>query len=1093
MSSITTEKKPAQGDIVRIRTRTYLVEAARQTLDGLVVSGSCLDDDAQGQSLEVIWELELNTEILSDDLWKTVGQRGFDRPRYFSAYLNALKWNCVTATNPRLFQSPFRAGIRIDAYQLEPLQKALQLPRVNMFIADDVGLGKTIEAGLIASELLLRRRVQDIVVACPPSMLSQWKDELESRFGLTFEVLDRAYIEKVRQERGYGVNPWTTFPRFLVSQRLLIDENYAAPMRDWLDNLRPGSLLILDEAHHAAPSSGAKYAIDTRITRAIRDLAPRFEHRLFLSATPHNGHSNSFSALLEILDSNRFSRGIPVLKGHLNHVMVRRLKDDIRELVGGFPKREVVQLDIDGLPDSAPELRLSRLLDEYRNVRQRRVEGETKKKQATAALLITGLQNRLLSSIEAFYRTLKKHKQTMERYWEKETSGDGSSNGKPPAEVASARQIKLLTQSPDRDTDTSQLSEAELGEMEDAQVEAATTASMGNSSVADIQREKDLLEEMEGIAEQARGKPDAKVRRLIQWIRDNMCAGVHEPGQRSSDTDGKWSDQRLLIFTEWEDSKRYLVNCLKSAVTGTDLAEQRIQIFHGPTPPDKREQIKRDFNAHPDKHPVRILVATDAAREGLNLQAHCYQLFHFDVPWNPSRLEQRNGRIDRKLQPAPEVFCHYFVYLQRPEDIVLTALVRKTKTIRQELGSLSAVLESRLEDSLKFGIKHDQAKALAEEIEGAAVDEDKRQANEEELEVTRTRQDQLAKDITQLERRVEDARKWIGLDNDSLRDALSCSLEMLGSTPLSIAATPDGEPARFEFPNLELRQGGDPTWVTTIDTLRAPPEEGVKEYQWRKDAKVRPVVFEPPETIDDDVVQLHLHHRVVQRLLGRFLSQGFVNHDLSRACLAQSEDSIPRVVLLGRLSLYGPGASRLHEEILSVTARWIEPARRTGSLTPYAREAETKTLELLSSSLRPGKQQEVQESVQQQFLDSISLDIEQLMPQLRQRGLDSQADAVKLLTARGQAEAESMRQVLENQKQRIQTELDKPEDRQLVLFKNKEEQRQYKSNRDYWKRWIANVEDDLEREPARILEFYKVQTYRIEPLGIVYLYPAGGN
>ena len=219
-----------------------------------------------------------------------VAERGFDPPRLFSAYLHTLRWNCVTATDPKLFQSPFRAGIKIDAYQLEPLRKALLLPRVNLFIADDVGLGKTIEAGLIARELLLRKKVQDIVVACLPSMLLQWKNELEIRFGLMFKVLDKEYFTSVRQERGFGVNPWTTHSMFLVSHRLLIDETYASLLRDWLGDMRPGSLLILDEAHHAAPSSGTRYAIDSKITRAARDIAPRFEHRFFLSATPHNGH-----------------------------------------------------------------------------------------------------------------------------------------------------------------------------------------------------------------------------------------------------------------------------------------------------------------------------------------------------------------------------------------------------------------------------------------------------------------------------------------------------------------------------------------------------------------------------------------------------------------------------------------------------------------------------------------------------------------------------------------------------------------------------------------------------------------------------------
>jgi hypothetical protein len=231
-------------------------------------------------------------------------------------------------------------------------------------------------------------------------MLFQWKEELENRFGLTFEILDKDYMKRVRRERGFAVNPWSTHSRFLISHRLLIDEAYVGPLRDWLGTFRSGSLLILDEAHHAAPASGQKYAIDSQITRAIRDIAHRFEHRLFLSATPHNGHSNSFSALLEILDPQRFCRGIPVTGKYRDEVIVRRLKDDIRQIQGGFAKREVVQIDIEGLPQDAPELQLSKLLDEYRELREERLKGESKRKQAAAGLLITGLQQRLLSSIE---------------------------------------------------------------------------------------------------------------------------------------------------------------------------------------------------------------------------------------------------------------------------------------------------------------------------------------------------------------------------------------------------------------------------------------------------------------------------------------------------------------------------------------------------------------------------------------------------------------------------------------------------------------------------------------------------------------------
>src|ERR1700730_13614815 len=288
----TTPDTLTPGRIARVRQRLYLIEGTvppPQPQDSTLVQLSCVDDDAQGQQVEVLWEKEVDAEVLTGEAWEAIAKRGFDERQVFAAYLHTLRWNCVTSTDPRLFQSPFRAGIRLDAYQLEPLRKALLLPRVNLLIADDVFLGKTIEAGLIARELLLRKKVREIVVSCPPSMLLQWKDELEARFGLVFEILDKDYMKRVRRERGFGVNPWGTHSRFLVSHRLLIDEAYAGPLRDWLGTFRAGPFFILDEAHHAAPSSGQKYAIDSQITRAVRDLGPRFEHRLFLSATPHNG------------------------------------------------------------------------------------------------------------------------------------------------------------------------------------------------------------------------------------------------------------------------------------------------------------------------------------------------------------------------------------------------------------------------------------------------------------------------------------------------------------------------------------------------------------------------------------------------------------------------------------------------------------------------------------------------------------------------------------------------------------------------------------------------------------------------------------
>jgi hypothetical protein len=1082
---------PAEGEIVRVRTRHWVVQRSETSPHGTTVGLACADDDAQGEELDVVWEAELDAAILSEETGRNIGKKGFDPPRLFAAYLNTLRWNCVTATDPRLFQSPFRAGIRIDAYQLDPLQKALQLPRVNLFIADDVGLGKTIEAGLIASELLMRRRIQDIVVACPPSMLFQWKDELDNRFGLTFEIFDRDYVERIRRERGHGVNPWDTFPRFIISHRLLIDEAYVGPMRVWLDNIRPGSLLILDEAHHAAPASGSKYAIDSQITKRVKDLAGRFEHRLFLSATPHNGHSNSFSSLLHILDRERFIPGVKVLAANLDAVMVRRLKEDLRAIgVTGFPKREIVAVELPrdiglaALPEDTPELALATLLDQYRSLRIERMAGMKRRHRNQFELLVTQLQQRLLSSVEAFARTLRVHKKTMERIWDKElaTEKEEEDNQRNLADAS-----KLSAAGPDDERGL--VDEAVLGEMFDRETTKATMASAGDPAAA-TEKERELLDQMSQIAETKRMLPDARVRYLVNWIKEKMCAGAGLKDDGGPNAGAEWTDLRVILFTEWDDTKRYLEQQLKQAINGTDRWEERIELYHGPTPPKKKDALKLAFNTPPAEHPIRILICTDAAREGLNLQAHCHNLFHFDVPWNPSRLEQRNGRIDRKLQQAPVVYCHYFFYSQRPEDHVLKVLTRKTETIRTELGSFNDVLAKKL----KHGIRRSEAKKTAEELE-AEEGAEAHAATEGELEVVRKRHDALREDIAKLERRLAESRRVLNYDPVMLRDAMSCSLEMLGAE--GVRELGDG---KYELPNLETRSGADPRWSTTLDALRKPPFDGNRNYEWRREAPIRPLVFEPPEGVDDSVVQMHLSHRLTQRLLSRFSSQGFVLDDLSRACLTQSQDGVARVALLGRLSVYGPRAARLHEQLLTITARWSAPDERAKPLAPFARDAEAKTMEMLQSGLAPGSSDELPDDVRKLLEASIGRDVQELLEHLQPRGEEAMRDAEGKLKKRGDAEANELIRILQDQRKRVLAELEKSSKddwTQLPLpleddaRRNAElERRQRKNDIKYWQDWLENVDGDLEREPARIHDFYSVHSHRIEPIGLVYLWPA---
>ncbi|GMV22055.1 MAG: hypothetical protein AMXMBFR57_20040 [Acidimicrobiia bacterium] len=1084
---VATDLAPAQGDIVRVRSRRYLVEEVTPPVepgDDHLVRLSCLEDDAEGEELQVLWQSEVDAERISEADWSKLSKGDFDSPAHFAAYYRTLRWNTVTSTDPKLFQAPYRAGIRIDAYQLEPLRKALLLPRVNLFIADDVGLGKTIEAGLIVRELLMRQRVRRIVVAAPPSVVLQWKEELDQRFGLTFVVFDREYLRRMRMERGFAVNPWTTHSRFIVSHHLLRDEDYASTLRAWLDNDSSGSLLILDEAHNAAPASGAKYAVDSQFTKSIRELAPRFEHRLFLSATPHNGHSNSFSALLEILDPQRFCRGVPIDSAkQLEPVMVRRLKDDLRKMVGGFPERRVVEVPLDGLPAESAELELPRLLDEYRQAREDRLKGAARSVQSASALVLCNLQKRLLSSIEAFACTLTVHKRAFDA-----AAGSVATV----ASTASLAQLRLLTSSPDADDDRGETTEDELRVEDDAAIDAATVKAHVAGPAEELQRERELLDRMMELANAARAVPDAKVKYLVEWARAHR-------------------DQRVLIFTEYADTKRYLEKQLRAALTPGKEGDPAIATFHGGMIDEAREDVKRAFNAEIAAHPLRVLIATDAAREGVNLQNNCADLFHFDVPWNPSRLEQRNGRIDRKLQRSPEVRCHYFVYTQRPEDRVLTALVRKTKVVRKELGSLAPVLEGKLEERLQNGFSRREVDALSSEIENAQLDSGRRDVVNSELEATRKREVELKGQISDLQDLLKKSSDWLHIDKDDLRQAISCGLELMGAKGLDRhvgqAETLVGQAFRpaeaFRLHDDVGTLQTDSSWQNTLDTLRPPRRRNQDQREWRRENPIRPIVFADPGSLDAQCVHLHLEHRFVQRLLGRFRSQGFVHHDLARACIGVTDDPIARVILLGRLSLYGDRASRLHDEVLAVAARWVDVDIRKGSLKPYADATLDKTLDLLESTLSGlpagalaqagGAERTLPAEVRRRLAGGARQDLSDLHPLLKDQADQRSALAIEQLRARGRQEAADMRGILEAQRLRIEKTAAKREAelKQLDLFE-KDELKQLQADKRYWDRRLGELAQELDAEPARIQQSYEVKATRFEPVGLVYLWPITG-
>ena len=339
---------PRAGMLASVRNRRGVV-AAVEPFDGEtgrlhLVHLDYKDDHAPSEE-RVLWEIEPSRHLDEPNALPNPAHSGGAMPADdFDALVRAARW---TALSPYLdpaggegppprepVASPFHGGVCVESYQLVPLLKALRMPRVSLLIADDVGLGKTVEAGLILTELLLRRRIQRVLVLTPASLRRQWQEELREKFSLRFEVVDRRETERLRRRLGMGANPWRSFSRIVASYHYLrqpdVLEQFLSACRtpEGSPHL-PWDLLIVDECHNLMPSP---FGEDSELCKMLRLVAPQFEHRLFLSATPHNGHTRSFTGLLEMLDPVRFTRTSELtaaMRGRVEDVVVRRPKREI--------------------------------------------------------------------------------------------------------------------------------------------------------------------------------------------------------------------------------------------------------------------------------------------------------------------------------------------------------------------------------------------------------------------------------------------------------------------------------------------------------------------------------------------------------------------------------------------------------------------------------------------------------------------------------------------------------------------------------------------------------------------------------------------
>ena len=768
-------------------------------------------------------------------------------------------------------------------------------------------------------------------------------------------------------------------------------------------------------------------------TLAIRMLAPHFEHKLFLSATPHNGYQESFAALLELLDSQRFARAVTPDRTQLDAVMIRRMKSELKLRWDGsrrFAERVVKHLEVSYTDE---ERGAHKALRRYSELRLKNTDSDDGRMATEFVLKL--MKKRLFSSPSAFGITLQKHVSTV----------DGKERGS-----VALRDIEEYSDD---------YADDEEYEAETSEVVASASQSFSQLSA----EERELLSQLTNYAEKASLRPDSKAKTLIEWLNQTLRAG------------GKWNEERVIIFTEYRASQKWLFDLLAREGFAED---GRLEMIYGGMPNDQRERVKAAFQAHPKESKVRILLATDAASEGVNLQNHCSKLIHFEIPWNPNRMEQRNGRVDRHGQKAEEVHIFHFVgsgfdsarmsgkvgELEADLEFLMRAAI-KVEAIREDLGKVGPVIASQVEEAMlgrRTRLDTTRAEREAEPVRRM-------------LKFERKLREQLEKLASQL----HETRHELNLNPEHIENVVRVGLE-LAKQPALIPVEVDGI-----WP--------DPTGIRKVrPVFRLPALSGSWEQCTEGLAHphtkvIRPIVFDAALAAGrDDVVFAHLNHRLVQmclRLLrAEIWSIGTHVKHLSRVSSCVVNDSAlahPVVIAHGRIVVLGGDNHRLHEEIIAAGGALIEG--RLSRLNVGQTQA----------ALAAATDMPAPPAVEARFQELWPKYRDALMTALDTRRVERTKNLEKNLDELADKEVNKLKTVMTELQRTIQAELDRKDAPQLMLDLGDDPQGRQQRERDLdaLRRRVKEIPAEIEQEAEHVRSRYKNPTARLFPVAVTWLIP----
>jgi superfamily II DNA or RNA helicase len=624
------------GALVNLRRRLWRVEE----ISGEVLTATSVDDFMSQPQRFLLSVEQIEAGIIAPPELSELGNDTLQR-----LFLQAVRLDALHGTAP--FMCLQRVGIIPTEYQLVPLVMALRQARTRLLIADTTGLGKTIEAGLIAKELMARGRARSILVITPSNLREQWRQQLRDLFYLDCEIMSADTRRRLERAIPPGADAWTYFDKLIIS----ID--YAKDSRNWPQlTKRRWDVVIIDEAHNTAlPHTNNNRQVDMERHKVAQRLADTCDHLLLLSATPHNGYTDSFCSLLNML-SPRLVKGVgseikPQREVAKNYVC-QRTRVDVQNWFKGsgksfpFPDRE---------PESETEVAVTldkayiKILSELEDALDFVVSATklTSNAQQPIEWMRLHFHRRALSSPMALQRSLENRLAKLKS---------------PPRIEEEAEQLSLTQELKDSLADTT--SDDAISEEEaDRRADSALLR-------FDLQAQ---LKSFEPLLEKVRGFSARKDKKLTS-LRDDVIPSLFAKADERTPA-------RVIIFTRYKDTLNYLEKELNRS------ADYPIITMHGDLSEAKREEQLDAFMVGQKA----VLLATDVISEGLNLQGMSCMVVNYDIPWNPNRLEQRIGRVDRFGQNAPVVYIRTLYCRDTTDEFVMQLLIRKLDTIRRDLGA----------------------------------------------------------------------------------------------------------------------------------------------------------------------------------------------------------------------------------------------------------------------------------------------------------------------------------------------------------------------------------------------------------------------